>query len=615
MNELQIDPKFDVFKLNEYRDESIEQYDEREYYQPTGKNLEAFRGTKLRIQTKGDHLLNIAEGLLELDVRYNSTLAANFDERIHIVAGVNDTLYTSYYLAQNPIPANTDANGVFRQITLTAGVYNDIAALLVNVRARITASYGAAIANAGNQVELDIVGSLVRLRITGPNAAVAVDGTDNYYAIALGSGLATYLGFAEGQVGLYSEIEGIRNPLRVFGINPAETEGVTAIHDATYNNIMTLNSNPMAIFRKASLYANNIELHAIDWPNVPFFITRATQYSPDYQSKRQDLRFDLDRSPSIIQSNDLTEGDTTNFSEFLNRQLAIHPKNADGTPNIAAGANQGNSIVYNIKLKDIFPYFISNDKATRGITYTVELDINPEVQQILPRFVATYSTNLEVKIKNLSLWVPNIKASVVAEAALIEDMKANKEGMVVHYENPQVYRTLHAPTTNFTWVIDSVAKIPKRVYVGFQRAGQLDTCLGNDNPNTYQNFLMRTAELRIGSDTWPRQPYIINFEPSTLGTAQNYERLFTDFYSSGMAQELDNGGLLSMKKWGQCYPLVCFNVEREGVLQVEDQIHDVTVNFTFKDNQPTDFYATAVIVYDDSIAIRTDGLSRLKLSK
>lgn len=598
MNELQIDPKFDVFKLNEYNDQSIEQYDAREFYQPTGKSLDKFRGTKLRIQTKGDQLMDIANGLLEVDVNYTYDLPVDAgNASIVITEGVNDKIYTRIAAGAPP----PDAAGVVREITLTPGIYANAAALDAVLKAQITASY-ALPANAGNNFTIDVDAGAIRI------ASATAD-----FFIGLGYNLAIYLGFGAAQVGVY--VPGDLATLR-GGVGNTVAANTIANSIELYNTPPRLNPNSMAIFRKATLYANNIELHAIDFPDVPLFINRALNYSADYQSKRQDLHFFYDRSPTIVQFDEVgIEGDT-NAAEYARRSKSILA--ADPA---VAGVGIGNSIVYNIKLKDIFPYFKSFDKATRGITYTVELDINPEVHQVLPRLIDVIATNINFRIKNLSLWVPNLKASVVTEAALIEDMKANKDGMVLHYENPQVYRTVHAPTTNFTWVIDSVAKIPKRIYVGFQSVQQLDTCvsydtLGTDaNPTTYQHYNMRNCELRIGSDTYPRQPYVINFEESTLGTAQNYERLFSDFCSSGMAQELDNAGLVSYRNYRECYPLVCFNVEREGVLQVEDQIHDVTVNFTFKNNQPTDFYATALIVYDDSIAIRTDGLSRLKLSK
>lgn len=571
MNDLQIDPKFDVFKLNEYQDESIEQYDAREYYQPTGKSLTNYRGTKLRIQTKGDHLMNIAEGLLEVDVNVRNTIVAANATRYFI----ND---------ENKVFWINEGAGILDK-ALNVGPYNDIAALLAQLRAQIGAN--------GANYTLAVDGNGVHT-LTVANVANR--------SIRLGIGLATYLGFAVGQVGVADEL----NEGTFLGINA----NVVGRHSSTNRNYAKLNPNPMSLFRKATLLINNIEIHAIDFPSVPYFISQATKYSSDYQTKRKDLHMFYDRSPTVTQYADATIENDVNFLEYSQREQKVNI-------NVADGDDRGGRFLCNIKLKDIFPYFKSFDKATRGLVYTIELDINPDSHQVLPKACETAaSVNNLFKIDNLSLWVPNIKASVTAEAALIEDMKQNKEGMVVHYENPQVYRTLHAPTTSFTYVIDSVAKIPKRLYIGFQRANQLDKCQGElSNPTTYKHFKMRTAELRIGSDVWPRQPHAINFESSTLGTAMNYERLYTDLYSAGMAQELDNGGLISFKDYRDCYPIVCFNVEREGVLQVEDQINDITVNFTFKENQPTDFYATAVIVYDDSIAIRTDGLSRLKLSK
>lgn len=529
-----INEVFDPFQLGKPRDKSIEQYEEKPFYPVGGRDLSRYKNNTLRIVTKGlNQHLHLSEGYIEVVWQLASDPIANYI----IIAGVNDTFQVA------PAPIGT----ALKTATITPGSYT-----IGQLNTRFQSAINTAFAGLGGDFALANPGGFVQLALA-----------QNDSKIALGT-FGDFLGFTPEQL-----------------VTLVGGGGITALVN-TQQAVM--HDNALSLFRKASLYFNNVQVHSVDYPVFANTIRNLQDYSSDYVEKHREQWFYLEPE-----------------SQNISTPLAIEK----------VSKTEGNlRIRTQIPLKRIFPFLETYDKVLRGVEVRLELERNEyNTSEIAYASRATP----RITLNELAMWVPEVIGSPAVEAMLLEDV-VNPREQVITYDHHEVYRQLNPPQGDLTWVIDTISEVPKFIYVGMQLRSQLDSVNPDTstqiNPSTFQNLRLVRAEARINGHVFPKMPYQISFADNSSSAVDEYNRLYWEFLRVNYKEaELDNGSLLEYtKQYKNVYPVITFNMSRDHDVQRNTtENNNVEIYLQFEQAPSDDFYIWADVVYENNMVLSTDG--------
>lgn len=544
-----INELFDPFQSGRIRDKSIDSLHMYPYYPVGGKDVSNYQNNTLRIVTKGidQHLLlcdGYLEGVCQIPV---PTSAARYE----IVLGVNDT-FTQNGPAVKTIPPGT-----------------------------YTATELAAAMNALATAPGDFTFSVVTVSgVDYWNLAVAAAKTVQL----TNAPLAALLGYTDAAV----------RPVGVAGDNGnspyvAPTPLVIAWLDVVGNEVSpVMHSNVLAIFRKASLYFNNVMVHQIDWPHMSDTITNLRDQSQDYNDKRKDEWFYLDA--------------TQNYNA------------ADASTAAKLARTHGNLwFRWQVPLKRLFPFLNAYEKVLRGIEIRIELEKNNgNMSEIIMMDENAVTDGIKLQYKELTMWVPIVVGAPSTEAMVISEITSKNETLV-RYTEWGNYRRQNPISSEITWLIDNISEVPKTVYVMCQLASQLDNISiagnANVNPATFQHLNLVRAELRINGHVFPKMPYQILFDESTATQCDDYTRLFFEWLRVNYKEaEFDNGSLITYDTFKSIYPIITFNLTREEEVQMrtgENNVIEVFLQFSEPTAQA--FYSWALVEYDAKLLLKSNG--------
>jgi len=638
---------FDTFQSGKVRDKSIDQYEFKPFNPVGGEDITNYKNNTLRIVTKGKNQhLHLSEGYLELVWQMVSTPAA---AGYTITAGVNDALtfystgpyWTTAALATNSI--TVDVGGGPVAVVIPDLLNNDIDDLEADIQAAITA---ATAPGEGAKFLFDAVFPVGPARVTLTDPGYSITLNTNFarmLGFAPGTTLTSVVGgeFIEGATalpvtvapGVYANIAALNVAFKAaiasIGHFPDHfilTENgsgavvlsiefehsvftdntfmaylgfpsvpVRLIDDAAVGpSLFTATANTqwavmhdsvLSLFRKASLYINNVQVHSVDYPVFSNLVRNLQDYSQDYVSKHKEQWFYIEPS-----------------SHALNTPLA-------GEKQARTGLNL--RVRSQIPLKRIFPFLDAYDKVLRGVEVRLELERN---EYNVSEIVYAQRASAAITLHKLTMWIPEVKGSPSVEAMLIDDVVSPRE-LAITYDNYEVYRQLNPPQQELTWVIDSISEVPKYVFVGLQTRSQLDeinptAATADINPSIYQNLNLVRAECTVNGHVFPKQRYDINFAAPTANTSDEYTRLYWEFIRVQMKEnEVDNGSLLEYtQQFKDVYPLITFNMSRDNdVMSNKTQNNNVQIFLQFATAPAEDFYITAAVVYENSIVLSTDG--------
>lgn len=542
MSRTVVNELFDPFVTGMIRDKSIDSLNMYPYYPVGGKNISAFQNNTIRIVTKGtDNHYNLADAYLEGVCQLTS--ATNYAV---IVAGVNDGLQING--GDTVVPPGTYATPELLAAAIDA-LDGDLNCSIVTIA------------------------GLKYFRFTPANAL-------NFQLIhagvpASGVALRNILGFTNAAVP------------PVSAIGNAGGAPYTAPSPAL-SNAPVMHSNVLSIFRKASLYFNNVMVHSIDYPQMHTTLTRLQDESQDYIDKMKDQWFFIDNTQ------DYNITDATTLEKLTRTQNGLWFR-------------------WITPLKRLFPFLESYDKVIRGVEIRVELEKNnSNLSEIIMMSQYAPTSGVSLTYKELTLWVPIVVGSVTAEANIISEI-TSKNNTLIEYSDWQNYRRQNPAGSEMTWLIDNISEIPKNVYVMCQFASQLDNIqIAGDadvNPATFQNLGLIRAEIKINGREYPKMPYKIIFAEPTGNTADDYTRLYFEWLRANFKEaEYDNGSLVSYSNFKTIYPIVTFNLERASEIQLADDENNVIeVYLQFDDVTAQNFYSWACVEYNAKMKIASNG--------
>lgn len=551
MSKTVVNELFNPFVVGSIRDKSIDALNMYPYYPVSGKNISNYKNNTIRIVTKGtENHYNLADAYLEGVCQITNSKT---DPVYAIIPGVNDKF---------------QINGV--DVTVPAGYYltaADLAAAITTIDPDLVVTFAA------NRFVFTVAVGLpnFQLTATAPNLAAAV-------------ALRTLLGFTDAGV---VPVSAVGTAINGAGAGPAHT--APAAPAARTNDLdIIMHSNIMSVFRKASLYFNNVMVHSIDYPQMHTTLTWLQDQSQDFNDKRKDLWFYTDATQNY------DPADPTQAAKLL----------------ITGGAKW---FRWEMPLKRLFPFLESYDKLIRGVEIRVELEKNnSNLSEILMMSQRADPTGVALSYKELTMWVPIVVGSVTAEANVISEITA-KNSTLIEYSDWANYRRENPAGSEMTWLIDNISEVPKNVYVMCQLSQQLDQLNApfnaNINPATFQNLSIIRAELRINGHEYPKMPYKLIFDDPTGSTADDYTRLYFEWLRVNYKEaEFDNGSLVTYSNFKSIYPIVTFNLSRAAEIQLADNENNVIeVYLQFNTPTPQNYYSWALIEYNAKMKIASNG--------
>jgi hypothetical protein len=246
---------FDPFPLPNERDTTILGNDIKPYYPIGGKDVSDHKNNTFKIVTNGeDQMLYPTESYIDMVFQVN--------------ARVNDLSFT-ISAANNQWTQNL--NGTITNRTITAGVYST-AGLLIALNASGDASIQFSL-NANGYIVITCTNALNTIQFEAGQAAEL--------------GLARLLGFSNNAIPPISAAFG--------GIGTVVAPTLLVASLASNSNIV-MHSNVMSLFRKASLYNNNVRIHNMDYPAVASTVMNLRDYSQDFVNKRSSEWLWVDQS-------------------------------------------------------------------------------------------------------------------------------------------------------------------------------------------------------------------------------------------------------------------------------------------------------------------------------
>lgn len=542
MSKTVINELFDPFVSGMIRDKSIDSLNMYPYYPVGGKDISNFQNNTIRIVTKGtDNHYDLADGYLEGVCQLTSATAYAV-----IVNGVNDGFQING--ADVNVPAGSYATPELLAAAID-GLAGDLNCSIVTVAGLKYFNFAPA-----NALTFQLIDA----------------GTP-----AAGVALRNIIGFTNAAVA------------PVSAIGNAGGSPYRAPSPALANSPV-MHSNVLSIFRKASLYFNNVMVHSIDYPQMHTTLTRLQDESQDYIDKMKDQWFFIDNTENY----DITDATTL---EKLGR------------------TQNGLWFRWITPLKRLFPFLESYDKVIRGVEVRVELEKNnSNLSEIIMMSQYAPTAGVSLSYKELTMWIPIVVGSVTAEANIISEITA-KNSTVIEYSDWQNYRRLNPSGSEMTWLIDNISEVPKNVYVMCQFSSQLDNIqIAGDadiNPATFQNLGLIRAEIKINGREYPKLPYKIIFDDPTGNTADDYTRLYFEWLRANFKEaEYDNGSLVSYTNFKTIYPIVTFNLERASEIQLADNENNVIeVYLQFNDVTAQNFYSWACVEYNAKMKIASNG--------
>jgi hypothetical protein len=537
-----INELFDPFQMGMIRDKSIDSLQLYPYYPVGGKDISQHQNNTIRIVSKGvDQHLLLSEGYLE---------------------------------------------GVI-QLQMAPG--NLVYAIVLNTNDRFTTNLGIHVVPPGNYTLAGLLAVLNAFNANVQFSTVTIGGTEYFVITVIGvgtvqlnqAGFANMLGFTDAAAAIRVGLVGVGGYIAITNVYAANTNTV---------GVPIMHSNILSIFRKASLYFNNVMVHQVDWPHMADMIQNLRDDCQDYIDKRKD--------------------------EWLYTDVTSNYVTADPTTAAKRSRTSGNKWVrFQVPMKRLFPFLESYEKVIRGVEVRVELEKNAgNMSEIIMMDENSINTNLvKLNYKELAMWLPILVGSPGVEADIIQSI-TSKDETLVQYSDYGVYRRLNPSGAEMTWLVDNISEVPKTVYVLCQLATQLDniSIAGNAdiNPATFNNMLINRAELRVNGHVYPKTPYDrIKFAAATATTADDYTRLFYEWLRVNYKEsEYDNGSLITYDTFRSVYTIITFNVSREEEIMMRDGENNVIEIYLNFDEEPAQsFYSWAVVEFESKMLLKSNG--------
>lgn len=417
-----------------------------------------------------------------------------------------------------------------------------------------------------------------------------------------------------------------------------------------------LAGSAISLFRSARLWIEDKDVMKIEFPEIAnkvYRIANGDRTSIDgnggmwLQWDYLDAKYN-DNGPAISVRNAADDGAVTvSVSRYPSADYpyAIKPHRQQRQFNVHADANKehiSKIVRARIPLRELFPYFRYNANATKGLRYTIELDIETTYDNIVTglgmyeslaaagagaggarqtyKLVDTVSVASKPKIVYASLWVPQCSPSLEVAADIAA--KLNQQDQIVKvYENVKVYKNAHAQAS-FTWRPTTLSPKPTHIFVAHvAKVAAVDKLKSNELLNAGQDIninpaffsyggaasYIKSIRLELNSDVFPLNTYSQISWDNDAASDPAFMRVYEDFIRFSPALETSIGHWLSPEMFKSHYPIFHFDVSKVASEKTE-HISDISITIDYATAFDCEVYC--IVLHEDGIVITSQDSSR-----
>jgi hypothetical protein len=358
-------------------------------------------------------------------------------------------------------------------------------------------------------------------------------------------------------------------------------------------DLCQMHDNVLCIFSKMSLFLNSVPVCEVEHPVLTTTIKNLLEYSPDYKDTQGPAQFFY-----------------TSSEDF------------DATSDQAKRISGSKLVRVLIPLNRVFGTLEAYGSATRGLEIRCELvkENNTNIKRCI--FGDALNTANKININEMSIWVPKLSPSQVAENHFLEIARNKDLNESISYEAWNGYRSsvVIGTSTSLNYQITSSSKKPKYVFVALQTIDRLEGSRTNPdeafNPSLFDNLKLNNIALKVNSKRFPYEQYRLNYNNPTTTSATDYNRAYHDFLAIlDQDSQLDSGSCVSHEEYASKYPIYAFDVSKDISLFENVQSNYIQVEMQFDAAiAGGSLYVNSVIVWDRALSMQSDG-SALKITR
>lgn len=367
---------------------------------------------------------------------------------------------------------------------------------------------------------------------------------------------------------------------------PAHTDG----SDTRPDEITTVNSNVLSLFRHATLKIGQVTVEDSDYPGYSSLVKNLMYMDKDYADDTSETEWFYPESANVTYGDSNAEA-TNPTAKHLgggNASLRKYDYGAD-TMNISHAYNESyrrrfyrsqasQEVEVMVPLARIFGWCQDYRSVMRGLTHEIVLQKNTNYAEVIQS--ADGVAPMRTFITDLNLYVPHLKPSNQT-LALIEEQLLSGAANKVFYEQWSAYRSQNYTYTTTTAEYRALQLTEKPLYafVGLQfdeqYNSQNDNSLAIDTPDRIRTAMrFKTYDLAtdgtegrgfrdiskvniiVGGQRFPLEDYQTDF------SADQYARVYSDFLrvTSKAPFNPDESSLVSFKDFKQLYGLFAFDL-------------------------------------------------------
>lgn len=241
-----------------------------------------------------------------------------------------------------------------------------------------------------------------------------------------------------------------------------------------------------------------------------------------------------------------------------------------------------------LNLRDLFGFLRENPMFIQGATYKIELTRNSTLENIFYCDPIAAALNPQLKFQRMIWWTPKVVFEQSLETRFLMDL--NQEKTLEWYSYRHDRSDSLGSGTSGSRRVTTATRMPRRVYVFFQKTGKVDSYEGNFS--IFDNMDLTDLYVKINGNKYPEYDYELSYDYSTM----DYERAYSDYLKAcGIQMSMDCTPAVSYEEFRDLYPLYCIDITpRDGKLYGASGSYDISVHWKFASAPGVDYYVTTI---------------------
>ena len=228
-----------------------------------------------------------------------------------------------------------------------------------------------------------------------------------------------------------------------------------------------------------------------------------------------------------------------------------------------------------LPISEVIPFFADYDRLMTGVTFQLILNKNTNHQSYL--YGDRNGEDLKIDIRDIKLWVPEIKPSIEVAPELTEKFMSSSRSIiyrdVVGYRSPTY---AGGGTGSRSWNVATTISKPLKAYVAFQFINRDSQYALNGGEF---EMLFKTIGIRVNGQYLPNTKLDVNPDEAT-GSYDNGRILQEIHRAGGKDIDSDDSAIITKDNWPKIYPIVVFDLEDKAEGLFKNNLAHVVLEWT-----------------------------------